>query len=59
MDGEGTSVEEERARVRVLEREESGAVDGGGREIEVESEGDVSGGWVGGVGERVRINRCH
>lgn len=43
MDGEGASVERELASVRGLESEESGGVDGGGGEVEVESEGDVGG----------------
>lgn len=43
MDGEGASVERERASVWGLEGEESGGVDGGGREVEVESEGYVGG----------------
>lgn len=43
MDGEGASVERERASVWGLEGEESGGVDGGGGEVEVESEGDVGG----------------
>ena len=43
MDDEGASVEREWACTRVLESEESGGVDGGGREVEVESEGDVGG----------------
>jgi len=34
-------------------------VDGGGVEVEVEGEGDVSGERVGGVGEGVWINGCH
>lgn len=51
MDGEGASVEGEVSGVRVLESEECGGVDGGCGEVEVESEGNVGGGWVCGVRE--------
>lgn len=43
MDGERASVERERSGVGGSEGEDGGAVDDGGREIEVESEGDVRG----------------
>lgn len=46
VDGEGASVEEEWAGVRVLESEECGGVDGGGGEIQVQSQGNVGGWWV-------------
>lgn len=46
MDGEEASVEEEGARVRVLESDECRAVNGGCWEIQVESEGNVGGWWV-------------
>lgn len=34
-------------------------MDYGGREVEVEREGDVGSEGVSGVCERVRVNRCH
>lgn len=46
MDSEGTSVEGEGACVRGRESEECGGVDGGGGEVQVESQGDVGCGWV-------------
>jgi hypothetical protein len=51
VDFEGASVEGERTGVRMSESEESGGVDGGGREVKVKRESDVGGEWVGGVGE--------
>ena len=59
MNCEGASIKEERAGMRVWERDEGRAVDGGGGEIEVESERDVGGGWVSGIGEGMRVNWCH
>lgn len=43
MDGKRAGVEGEWAAVRGGEDEESDAVDGGGREVEVEGKGDVGG----------------
>lgn len=46
MDSEGARVEGERAGSRRGEGEDGCGVDGGGREVEVEREGDVCGKWV-------------
>ena len=59
VNSEGASIEEERAGMRVLQRDESRAVDGAGGEIEVESERDMGSGWMSGIGEGMRVNWCH
>lgn len=41
------------------EGEEGGAQNGGGREVQVEGEGDVRREWLARVGERVRVQRSH
>lgn len=57
--GEGAGIEGDFAGVRGGEGEERGGVDGGGREIEVEGEGDVGGERVGRVCVGVRVNGRH
>lgn len=59
VDCKSTRVEGEWAGVRGWEGEKSGGVDGGGREVEEEREGNVGGEWVSRIGERVRVDRCH
>ena len=59
MNSERASIEEEGAGMRVLERDEGRAVDGGSGEIKVESERDVGGGWMSGIGEGMRVNWRH
>lgn len=59
VDGERASVERERTAVRVWKGEKSGAMDGGGSEVEVERERDVSGERVSRIGERMRVNGRH
>lgn len=46
MNGERASVKRERSGVRAREGNEGRAVDGEGREVEVEREVDVGGKWV-------------
>lgn len=55
VDGKGARVKAERAGVRGRESEESSAVDGGGREVEVEGKSDVGCQSVGRIGEGVRV----
>lgn len=45
--------------MRGAQRDEGGGEDGGGREIEVEREGNVCGEWVGGVCVGVWVDGRH
>jgi hypothetical protein len=57
--GNAASIKREFAGEGGGESEESGAMDYGGVEIEVEGESDMRGERMRGIGERVWINGCH